>query len=178
MAMKLQEDQEMASSEIASLKKISGVFEVNKASDLSAREITYDATPRVSDYGLFDLANFEARASKPTTAAFYTMPLYEMTLQEYLSQLEGVDKIVKILDVAHKLVSIFKYVHCAKRTFNDLKPQNVMINTTGRPDADPEVYLIDFGFATKYVSKSGKEHIPESSKVDAFTGNIVFASGR
>ena len=59
----------------------------------------------------------------------------------------GVQKIVKIIDVAHRLVSIFKFVHCSKRTFNDLKPKNIMINTMGSLDLDPKVFLIDFGFA-------------------------------
>ena len=120
---------------------------------MSAQEINYDATPRVSDYGLFKLVNFgEIDAKKDSkTVAFYIMPLYEMNLQEYLRQFSGVQKIEKILDVTYKLVSIFKYVHCSKRTFNDLKLQNIMINTTGNLDSDPEVFLIDFGFASKYV---------------------------
>ena len=168
----------MASKEIAALKKVTAVFDANKASELSAREMNYDATPRVSRYGLCELANFDTSSEKPTMAAFFTMPLYEMNLLEYLCQYEGVQKLVRILDVAHKLVSIFKYVHCSKRTFNDLKAQNIMINTTGRPDADPEVFLIDFGFAAKYVSEAGKGHIPETKQVEAFTGNIVFASER
>ena len=74
----------------------------------------------------------------------------------------------KIFEVTHKLVSIFKIVHCSKRTFNDLKLQNVIINTKGNLDADPEVFLIDFGFATKYEKKEGKKHISESSLVDFF----------
>lgn len=53
-----------------------------------------------------------------------------------------------------------------------------MINTIGSPDADPDVFLIDFGFAAKYVTATGKDHLPESSKVEAFTGNIVFSSER
>ena len=51
-----------------------------------------------------------------------------------------------------------------------------MINTMGSLDADPEVFLIDFGFATKYVDKTGKKHVSEETKQDGFTGNIVFAS--
>ena len=54
-------------------------------------------------------------------AAYFIMPLYDMNLQEYLSQLKGMQKIEKILDVAAKIVSIFKYTHRAKRTYNDLK---------------------------------------------------------
>ena len=47
----------------------------------------------------------------------------------------------------------------------------------GSLDIDPKVFLIDFGFATKYVT-SDKDHIPESSKVEVFTGNLIFASVR
>lgn len=101
-----------------------------------------------------------------------------MNLKEYLNQLQGVNKIENILEVALKLVSIFKYTHCAKRTFNDLKPQNIMIDTEGSLDTDPKVYLIDFGFAQKYVKKDGKEHISDKEIVPVFQGNIIFASPR
>ena len=63
------------------------------------------------------------------------------------------------MDVAIKIVSIFKYLHCAKRTYNDLKLQNIMINAGTDLDEDPKVFLIDFGFAKKWVKKDGKEHI-------------------
>ena len=79
------------------------------------------------------------------------MPHYEMNLKQYLEMLQGVNRIERIIDIALKLVNIFKYTHCAKRTFNDLKPENIMIDTNGSLDADPKVYLIDFGFAQKYV---------------------------
>ena len=88
MAMKVQEDQDMTSNEIGAMRKISDVFDANKASQMSAQEINYDATPRVSDYGLFKLVNFgEIDAKKDSkTVAFYIMPLYEMNLQEYLDR--------------------------------------------------------------------------------------------
>lgn len=47
---------------------------------MSSREITYEATPRVYDYGLCELINFGAKDKELTTVAFYTMPLYEMDL--------------------------------------------------------------------------------------------------
>ena len=80
----------MTSVEIAAMKKITGIFDINRESDLSQQEITYDATPRVTDYGLFELVNFERYDKKPKTVAYYSMPLYEMNLKEYLSLYEGV----------------------------------------------------------------------------------------
>ena len=53
-----------------------------------------------------------------------------------------------------------------------------MVNTNGNLDADPEVFLIDFGFAKKFLKKDGKTHLEESKTVDEFSGNIHFASGR
>lgn len=106
------------------------------------------------------------------------MPQYEMNLKEYLNQLQGVNKIEKIVEVAIKLTSIFKYTHCAKRTFNDLKLENIMVDTQGNMEADPKVFLIDFGFAQKYVKKDGKQHISDKEVVQVFQGNMVFASAR
>ena len=83
--------------------------------------------------------------------AFYIMPHYEMNLKQYLEKLEGVRKLEKILEIAIKLISIFKYTHCAKRTFNDLKPENIMVDTGKSLNDDPKIFLIDFGFAEKYV---------------------------
>ena len=96
------------------------------------------------------------------------MPHYEMNLKEYLNRLKGVNKIEKIIDITLKLTSIFKYTHCAKRTFNDLKPENIMIGCNGDLEADPKVYLIDFGFAVKFVQKDGKTHISDKEVVDVF----------
>ena len=52
VAMKLQEDQDMASKEVGTMKKVSSVFDINKASEMSTQEMNYDATPRVFEYGL------------------------------------------------------------------------------------------------------------------------------
>ena len=140
--------------------------------------MNYDATPQILTYGMFNLANFDKESEALKLMTFFIMPLYEMNLKQYLSRLDGVRKIEKIIDVTNKLVSIFKYIHCAKRTFNDLKLENIMINTNGNLDADPEVFLIDFGFAKKFLKKDGKTHLEESKTVDEFSGNIHFASGR
>ena len=109
---------------------------------------------------------------------YIKMPLYDITLHEYLDKLKGIQKMEKIMDVASKIVENLKFTHCAKRTYNDLKLHNVMINLGRSLDEDPEVFLIDFGFARKYLKKDGKTHIEESSRVEMFQGNLVFSSER
>lgn len=52
-----------------------------------------------------------------------------------------------IFDVAYQLMDILKFVHSSKRTFNDLKPENIMITPPGKDDEKLKVHLIDFGFA-------------------------------
>lgn len=89
MSMKLQEDTDMASIEIATMKKISIIFDTNKAI-LSRQDVNYDATPRVSEFGQLKLVNFEEnKKSKEKLDVYYIMPLYEMDLEEYLKKFQG-----------------------------------------------------------------------------------------
>ena len=96
-----------------------------------SKEMNYDATPRLSTYGLMELDNFNSLGENKIMA-FFCMPHYEMNLSEYMKKLQGLNKIEKIIDTTLKLVCIFKYTHCAKRTFNDLKLENVMVDTLER----------------------------------------------
>ena len=68
-----------------------------------------------------------------------------MDLQNYIRRFDGIQKVEKIIDIVSMLVNILKYVHCSKRTYNNLKPANIMVNTNENMDADPEIFLIDFG---------------------------------
>ena len=45
-------------------------------------------------------------------------------------------------------------------------------------DGSPQVTLIDFGLADKFVFDGTKDHIAESSSVDTFRGNLYFSSLR
>lgn len=143
------------------MRKVNSVFSRNikRMIDIEAEnEITYQAVPQIIDHGIFVLQNYgEKKETK--TFGFYIMPIYEMNLKQYLSKLNGVIKTKKIFEVAYKLIGILKYVHTTRRTFNDLKPENIMINTKGDLDAEPEVYLIDFGFADKFTEDDSKIHI-------------------
>lgn len=91
-----------------------------------------------------------------------------------MKELKGVKKAIYILEVAIQLVSIFELVHKSNRTFNDLKPENVMINTK-YASRQISVFLIDFGFADKFIQENGK-HISENDTIEVFLGNLLFAS--
>ena len=83
LALKLQEDSRMATDEVVTLNKITDTFVKNKIRELKG-EISYEATPRVINYGLFTLRNF-VKHEKEIKVSYFTMPLYDMNLEEYLS---------------------------------------------------------------------------------------------
>ena len=53
--------------------------------------------------------------------------------------------------ISEQLVDILKIVHTSHRTYNDLKPDNVMVDMT--EDGQSKVHLVDYGFAEKYVKE-------------------------
>lgn len=106
---------------------------------------------------------------------YYIMPKYQVTLDGYLQEQEGVKKAISILEVAIQLVAILELVHRSNRTFNDLKPENIMINHK-YASRQISVYLVDFGFADKFIEDSNGKHISENETIDLFLGNISFAS--
>ena len=73
-------------------------------------------------------------------------------------------------------MDILKLVHKTKRTFNDLKPDNIMITPPGKSDEKLQVHLIDFGCADKFIDEETNEHIKEGETVSKFNGNLLFSS--
>ena len=78
LALKLQEDSRMATDEVVTLNKITDTFAKNKTRQMNG-EISYEATPRVINYGLFTLRNF-VKHEKDMKVSYFTMPLYDMNL--------------------------------------------------------------------------------------------------
>ena len=72
-------------------------------------------------------------------------------------------------------MKILKLVHASKRVHNDLKPENVMIQTLD--DGSRQAYLIDYGFATKLCDANNCHIAAEETAID-FQGNIYFSSLR
>ena len=71
------------------------------------------------------------------------------------------------------MLDIYKKVHAAGYTYNDLKLDNILV---GNKDFENrhEIRLVDFGFAERFVSPDGV-HIDQESK-EVFRGNMIFAT--
>ena len=99
----------MAANEIATMRKITQVIDANKARS-PKEKFSYEATPRLTEFGLINLLNFSKQIEEKINV-YFIMPLYDMNLQEYLFVLKGIQKMEKIMDVAAKIVDIFKFIH-------------------------------------------------------------------
>lgn len=55
------------------------------------------------------------------------------------------------------MLDTIELLHETGRTYNDLKLNNIMVDTDERKDT--KITLIDYGFADEYRNKNG-EHIP------------------
>ena len=94
----------------------------------------------------------------------------DVDLPAYLKGSSGIDRYIKIVSVISKVIDILEIVHHSNVIFNDMKPDNIMVNRkTGA------VTLIDFGFASPYLNKDGT-HIQDNETNEDFHGNIIFAS--
>jgi serine/threonine protein kinase len=119
-------------------------------------------------YNLLFLKNFDENSSAEEVCSYYIMPRYTSTLEHYFKI--KIPDTASILRAACILISSLKTVHSTGRTYNDMKPENVMVR-------DKKVVLIDFGFADKFVNQDGT-HVAEDTTVCSFKGNLAFASLR
>ena len=77
--------------------------------------------------------------------AYYVMPKYDLNLSKFLENFSGLptEKYRQIIRVAIELVDILKIIHASHRTYNDLRPENIMIDT--QENGSTKVTLVDFG---------------------------------
>ena len=73
------------------------------------------------------------------------------------------------------LLGELESIHRAGLTYNDLKPQNILLGKNFEHNIfkDIEIHLIDFGFTEPYLENG--IHVP-SRDLDNFRGNIPFSS--
>lgn len=158
------------------MRKICAVYEHNKE---RFPQIDHNPFPVVAYYGstnLYNLDSLDETEENSLKFSYYVMTLYKMNLNQYLSNVTGIAYMRDIFEVAYQLMNILKIVHCSKRTFNDLKPENIMITPPGSPDENLKVHLIDYGFVDKFFNYDTNEHIKEWETVENFRGNLFFSS--
>ena len=99
-----------------------------------------------------------------------------MSLRQYLENLTGIDKILVIFEVGCQLFDILKLVHRSKRVYNDLKPENIMVDPPVKEGETLKIHLIDFGLAEKTINDLPHEPVQEGQLVDYFKGNIHYST--
>jgi serine/threonine protein kinase len=63
-----------------------------------------------------------------TLGAYYLLPKYSCNLQEYLDKNNCLNKNVDfILKTASRMLEALELLHSTGLTYNDLKPQNIMV---------------------------------------------------
>lgn len=126
------------------------------------------------DYGMLIL-NFnkfnpdeeenDENRNKDRVAGYFIMSKYSENLDQYIERQKSKIDFETVLKITHQLVDAFEIVHATRRTFNDLKPENIMVEH----DENGELYivLIDFGFSAKYYTEEGF-HISEEESHENF----------
>lgn len=69
-------------------------------------------------------------------------------------------------------------MHDSRRTYNDLKLANIMVNYKDIQNVEFQnlrTTLIDFGFSHKFVDQNGN-HVSNNATVEKFQGNLLFSS--
>ena len=74
------------------------------------------------------LNNFGFENGKPlnNVVGYFVMPKYSICLADHLERQNSVD-ILDLLHISSQLIDAYEIVHTAGRTFNDLKPCNIML---------------------------------------------------
>lgn len=112
------------------------------------------------------------------------MPRYQLTLEQYLKHIKYKLSYKSICHIGTQLLNIFEHIHSAGYVFNDLKPDNIMLETT-KADLPTrytdencferaKIKLIDFGCTTRYVDSHGQ--LKQKEMLTKFRGNLVFCS--
>jgi serine/threonine-protein kinase PknG len=96
----------------------------------------------VTHYDILLLKNFQRGSKTDTVCGYYVMPRYSMNLTTILEK--GSLDVKTLLNICCQMVDSLKTVHSSGRTYNDIKPDNIMVD-------DNDAILIDFGMTDKYV---------------------------
>lgn len=143
--VKLSFDYKMLANEIQNLKKI------KKLKSLSADPEFGKHVSGMIDYGMIIFTNFNTVSDlEEKVAGYFIMPKYKINLEDYFIRKNKIDPGF-LFEVVLQLIDALKIVHISGRTYNDMKPENIMV----QKDKSDEKYvvLIDFGFAEKFINE-------------------------
>lgn len=165
LVMKFAEDFESIAHEIKVLKKI------NKKS----KTVGF---PLISTYGMFIGANLDPKDVSETKIpeeeentrffAYYVMPKYEKSLQDYLDANNDQIEASATLKIMGQVFKALEVLHSVGYNHNDIKPSNIMI------DDEFNATLIDFGFTTKFMATKNV-HL-DVAETKSFRGNLLYSS--
>ena len=93
------------------------------------------------------------------------MPKYLLPLDTVLDKLEPFE----VVSIMNNVFQALENLHLVGYTHNDIKPDNIMMDT------DAKATLIDLGCTTKFIT-SEKKHIEAPQTNIKFRGNILFSS--
>jgi serine/threonine protein kinase len=134
----------------------------------------------VIDYGLIN----REEDGESKMYAYLIMPRYSHNLDTWFDKMKFKFSNESILDLAQRLLSVFKEIHSAGYAYNDLKLDNIMVgygqkllkvkeNEHRSSFEEMSLHLVDFGYSSKFMRKD--KHISEDS-VKSFKGNMMFSS--
>jgi serine/threonine protein kinase len=83
--------------------------------------------PSIINQGIIGVSNMGKDKQEMFLAGYYIMPKYSESLQDYLDRSKGVICSNIVFEISNKLLKAIRAVHEAGRTYNDLKPSNIMI---------------------------------------------------
>lgn len=127
---------------------------------------------KAKDYfGIPPLINHGKEEHNGETLAYFVTARYQISLEDYLDAQSGLHG-SQCFEIICQLVDIMKDVHGAKYSYNDLKPDNIMLTSTD--NGEVRVSLVDFGYAKRY--KNGSKHVDQRTLLDNFQGNMLFGS--
>ena len=151
LVMKISKDTNKMAEEIRCLLDISEKIKRESLSNI----------PDMRMWGILVLNDFDAQRQSQVLA-YYTMPEYFMTLNDYIDSQRSWQKIDAILDVGCQLINIIKGIHYTGHTYNNMKHDNVMVE-------DGEITLIGFGNARKIKSGHKKPSVWKRESKDPVT---------
>ncbi|MBO74348.1 MAG: hypothetical protein CMD33_03640 [Flavobacteriales bacterium] len=104
-------------------------------------------------------------------SSFLFMDKMDVDLGQLAREVDMQNDFRLLLSIAINLFKSLGKVHDSGWLHRDIEPGNIMLR-----DGSGRVYLVDFGMAKKYRSKSGGEHIPFVSKKKTVVGTAKYLS--